>query len=47
RLVNSVGGECTQRGGEPGEVTLKLRERLLDIQRGVVEDTHGWMHPLG
>lgn len=46
-LVKSEGGEWTQSGGEPGEVTMKLRERLLDIQRGVVEDTHGWMHPLG
>jgi branched-chain amino acid aminotransferase len=45
--VKSEGGEWTQSGGEPGEVTMKLRERLLDIQRGVVEDTHGWMHPLG
>lgn len=46
-LVKSEGGEWTQSAGEPGEVTMKLRERLLDIQRGVVEDTHGWMHPLG
>lgn len=46
-LVKSEGGEWTQSGGEPGEVTMRLRERLLDIQRGVVEDTHGWMHPLG
>lgn len=45
--MKSEGGEWTQSGGEPGEVTMKLRERLLDIQRGVVEDTHGWMHPLG
>ncbi|MGW2592139.1 branched-chain amino acid aminotransferase [Streptomyces sp. NPDC001515] len=45
--VKSAGGEWTQGDGTPGPVTLKLRERLLDIQRGVVEDTHGWMHPLG
>lgn len=45
--MKSEGGEWPQSGGEPGEVTMKLRERLLDIQRGVVEDTHGWMHPLG
>lgn len=45
--VKSTGGEWPQSGGTPGEVTLKLRERLLDIQRGVVEDTHGWMHQLG
>ncbi|MER5499755.1 MULTISPECIES: branched-chain amino acid aminotransferase [unclassified Streptomyces] len=45
--VKCEGGEWVQSGGEPGEVTMKLRERLLDIQRGVVEDAHGWMHPLG
>ncbi|MFD8828365.1 branched-chain amino acid aminotransferase [Streptomyces sp. NPDC059605] len=45
--VKCESGEWVQSGGEPGEVTMKLRERLLDIQRGVVEDTHGWMHPLG
>ncbi|MFI9625672.1 branched-chain amino acid aminotransferase [Streptomyces sp. NPDC052042] len=45
--VKCAGGEWTQGDGGAGEVTLKLRERLLDIQRGVAEDTHGWMHPLG
>ncbi|MEU9761539.1 branched-chain amino acid aminotransferase [Streptomyces sp. NPDC047985] len=45
--VKCEAGEWTQGDGGPGEVTLKLRERLLDIQRGVVEDAHGWMHPLG
>ncbi|MFF3730621.1 branched-chain amino acid aminotransferase [Streptomyces sp. NPDC002476] len=45
--VKCEGGEWAQGDGGPGEVTLKLRERLLDIQRGVAEDTHGWMHPLG
>ncbi|GFE21874.1 branched-chain amino acid aminotransferase [Streptomyces nigrescens] len=45
--VKSAGGEWTQSDGEPGKVTLKLREALLDIQRGVAEDKHGWMHELG
>ncbi|MER5552563.1 branched-chain amino acid aminotransferase [Streptomyces sp. NPDC002793] len=45
--VKSADGEWTQGDGAPGEVTLKLRERLLDIQRGIAEDTHGWMHGLG
>lgn len=40
-------GQWTQSGGEPGEVTLKLREALLDIQRGTSADKHGWMHQLG
>ncbi|MFF1921469.1 branched-chain amino acid aminotransferase [Streptomyces sp. NPDC058221] len=45
--VKSASGEWTQGDGTPGPVTMKLRERLLDIQRGIAEDTHGWMHPLG
>ncbi|WP_326627035.1 MULTISPECIES: branched-chain amino acid aminotransferase [unclassified Streptomyces] len=46
-IVKSAGGEWTQSDGKPGEVTMKLRDRLLDVQRGIAEDTHGWMHPLG
>ena len=45
--VKCNAGEWQQSGGQPGEVTLKLREALLDIQRGVSEDRHGWMHNLG
>ncbi|MFG2597448.1 branched-chain amino acid aminotransferase [Streptomyces sp. NPDC048462] len=45
--VKSASGEWVQGDGTPGPVTLRLRERLLDIQRGTAEDTHGWMHPLG
>ncbi|WP_330240857.1 branched-chain amino acid aminotransferase [Streptomyces sp. NBC_00525] len=44
--VKCAGGEWNQGDGTPGPVTLKLRERLLDIQRGTAEDTHGWMHSL-
>ncbi|WP_225799282.1 branched-chain amino acid aminotransferase [Streptomyces sp. NK15101] len=46
-LVKSARGEWQQSGGEPGEVTMKLREALLAIQTGKAEDTHGWMHELG
>ncbi|MFE1963159.1 branched-chain amino acid aminotransferase [Streptomyces sp. NPDC059479] len=45
--VKSAAGEWTQSGGEPGKVTMELRTALLDIQRGVAPDTHGWMHELG
>ncbi|MFE9648777.1 branched-chain amino acid aminotransferase [Streptomyces sp. NPDC006365] len=45
--VKCHAGEWQQSGGQPGAVTLKLREALLDIQRGVSEDKHGWMHNLG
>ena len=31
---------------EAGEITMALRERLTGIQRGSVEDTHGWLHTL-
>lgn len=44
--VLSNEGEFTVNGGEPGEVTMKLRETLTGIQRGAVEDKHGWLHTL-
>ncbi|WP_405998294.1 branched-chain amino acid aminotransferase [Streptomyces sp. NBC_00829] len=46
-LVKSEGGEWKQSGGQPGEVTLKLRKALLDIQTGKAEDIHGWTHRIG
>ncbi len=33
-------------GGKSGEVTLALRDALLDIQSGAVPDRHSWMHVL-
>ncbi|RII15572.1 Branched-chain-amino-acid aminotransferase [Streptomyces sp. YIM 130001] len=45
--VKCNSGEWEQSDGKPGEVTVRLREALLDIQRGVAEDRHGWMHGLG
>ncbi|MEU5976004.1 branched-chain amino acid aminotransferase [Streptomyces sp. NPDC047315] len=45
--VKSESAEWVQGDGTPGEVTLKLRQGLLDIQRGIAEDRHGWMHELG
>ncbi|WP_405661567.1 branched-chain amino acid aminotransferase [Streptomyces sp. RK9] len=45
--VKSARGEWTQGDGTPGEVTMKLRDALLDVQRGVAADPHGWMHRLG
>jgi branched-chain amino acid aminotransferase len=39
------GGEVST-GPDAGPLTLKLRERLLDVQYGRVEDMHGWMHRL-
>ncbi|WP_115686151.1 branched-chain amino acid aminotransferase [Corynebacterium senegalense] len=40
--VLSNGGEFTVNNNEPGEVTMKLRERLRGIQQGEVDDAHGW-----
>ncbi|MFI6057324.1 branched-chain amino acid aminotransferase [Streptomyces sp. NPDC051286] len=45
--VKSKRGEWTQANGQPGEVTMKLRKALLDIQTGAAEDKHGWTHKLG
>ncbi len=42
--VKFDGGSWTIHGGEPGPVSTRLRETLLDIQYGRVPDKHGWMH---
>jgi branched-chain amino acid aminotransferase len=44
--VKSRDGEFTMGAGEPGEVTMRLRQILLDIQRGTGPDTHNWLHRL-
>ncbi|WP_431954443.1 branched-chain amino acid aminotransferase [Actinacidiphila sp. bgisy167] len=45
--VKSTRADWTVADGRPGEVTMKLRKALLDIQTGQAPDAHGWMHPLG
>ncbi|OEU85824.1 branched-chain amino acid aminotransferase [Streptomyces abyssalis] len=32
--------------GQPGEITMRLRETLLAVQTGRAEDRHNWMRPL-
>ncbi|WP_339693653.1 branched-chain amino acid aminotransferase [uncultured Parasphingorhabdus sp.] len=44
--VRSSTGEFTIGGGGPGQLTEKLRRRLVDIQRGVAPDDHGWVKRL-
>jgi branched-chain amino acid aminotransferase len=44
--VKSHDGEARVGGGEPGPVTLRLRELLTSIQRGAGADTHSWMHTM-
>jgi branched-chain amino acid aminotransferase len=41
--VKSGDGEFTIADGQPGEVTMALRDTLTGIQRGTFADTHGWM----
>jgi branched-chain amino acid aminotransferase len=45
--VKSHRADWTVADGEPGEVTMRLRAALLDIQTGRAADAYGWMHPLG
>ena len=44
--VKSKTDSFTIASGEPGPVTLRLREHLLGVQRGRLADTHGWMHKI-
>ncbi len=45
--VKSRDGEFTVGDGQPGAVTMALRDTLTGIQRGTFADTHGWMTRLG
>ncbi|SFF98963.1 branched chain amino acid aminotransferase apoenzyme [Novosphingobium sp. CF614] len=40
-------GEFTIGGGGPGQLTQKLKNRLVAIQRGDTPDTHGWISKIG
>jgi branched-chain amino acid aminotransferase len=40
-------GEVLIGSGGPGQLTQRLREKLVGIQRGTVEDKHGWVVKLG
>jgi branched-chain amino acid aminotransferase len=42
--AKSSHGEWTMGDGQPGPVTLRLREALLDLQYGRTPDPRGWMH---
>ena len=42
--VRSAHGGWKIAGGGAGEVTMKLREALVSIQRGTARDAHHWMH---
>ncbi|RVW05600.1 branched-chain amino acid aminotransferase [Rhodococcus xishaensis] len=44
--VKSAEGEFTIGDGEPGKISMALRDTLTGIQRGTFADTHGWMTTL-
>ena len=44
--VKSPSGGWTVGDGEPGPVTLKLRDELFGIQYGRQPDPHGWVHKI-
>ena len=37
-------GEFKMGAGGPGQTTMRLKQKLVDIQRGVAPDPHGWVH---
>jgi branched-chain amino acid aminotransferase len=44
--VKHAEGSFTINGGEPGAVSMRLRDALTAIQRGTAPDRHGWMTKL-
>jgi len=40
--AKSAAGTWTTGNGEPGPITMQIRETLLGIQHGTIEDKHGW-----
>lgn len=43
RVTDPVHGEFVIGSGGPGQLTQKLRQKLVAIQRGEAEDRHGWV----
>ncbi len=44
--VSSHEGDFTIGSGGTGQITAKMRERLTGIQKGTIEDRHGWVTKL-
>src|ERR1700693_3149727 len=44
--VKSAHGSWMVGDGKPGDITMRLRQSLVDIQRGAAPDTHHWLHPV-
>jgi branched-chain amino acid aminotransferase len=43
-VVKSAHGSWKVGDGQPGKISMRLRQALVDIQRGAAPDAHGWMH---
>lgn len=46
RIDSKSSGSWIVADGEPGEVTMKLRQALVNIQTGQAPDLHNWLHRL-
>jgi branched-chain amino acid aminotransferase len=46
RVVGPDGAFQMGAGG-PGQTTMRIKQKLMDIQRGIAPDPHGWVHRLG
>ena len=44
RVDSKNSGSWTIADGQPGEITMKMRQALVDIQTGAAPDVHNWMH---
>ncbi|HYT12070.1 MAG TPA: branched-chain amino acid aminotransferase [Candidatus Nitrosopolaris sp.] len=42
--VKSARGSWPVGDGKPGAISMRLRQALVDIQRGAAPDVHDWMH---
>jgi branched-chain amino acid aminotransferase len=42
--AKSKKGAWTVADGQPGQVSMRLRQALVDIHRGSAPDPHGWVH---
>ena len=42
--VKSAHGSWTVGDGGPGEVSMRLRQALVDVQRGAAPDRHEWLY---
>ena len=41
--AKSAMGTWVTGDGQPGEITMQIRNHLLGIQHGTIEDKHGWV----